>query len=142
MTTTLRARSEIPVQDTWDVESVFPSDGEWSAEHARVQAVLPELERFRGRLGDGPDVLADFLAASERVSGSLDRIAVYATMRSSVDASDEAASALADQARSLASQVQAALAFAEPELLATGVDTLRRWIAEHETLAIYAHWVD
>ena len=142
MTTTLPARSEIPVDDTWAVESVFASDAEWSAERATVQAMLPELERFRGRLGEGPGVLADFLAVAERVSRGLDRVAVYATMRSSVDASDEGAAALADQARGLGSRVQAALAFVEPELLAVGVGTLRRWVAEHEPLTVYAHWVD
>jgi oligoendopeptidase F len=142
MATTLRARAEIPVEHTWDVESVFPSDAAFSTELDRVQAMLPELERFRGRLGDGPDVLVEFLAASERVSRALDRIAVYATMRSSVDASDEAASALSDQARGIGSQTQAALAFVEPELLAVGVETLRRWVAEHEPLGIYSHWVD
>src|SRR5215471_4092802 len=138
MATTLRARAEIPVEHTWDVESVFPSDAAFSDELARVQAMLPELERFRGRLGDAPEVLVEFLAASERVHRALDRIAVYATMRSSVDASDEAASALSDQARSLGSQAQAALAFVEPELLEVGVDTLRRWVADYEPLAIYA----
>jgi oligoendopeptidase F len=142
MATTLRARAEIPVEHTWDLESVFPGDAEFSAQLTSMQAALPELERFRGRLGDGPEVLAEFLAASERVSRALDRIAVYATMRSSVDASDEAASALSDQARSLGSQTQAALAFVEPELLGVGVETLRRWVAEHEPLAIYGHWVD
>ena len=142
MATTLRARAEIPVEDTWDVGSVFRSDAEWSAEHARVLVALPELERFRGRLGEGPEVLTDFLAVSERVSRALDRVVVYATMRSSVDASDEVAAALADQARSLGARAQAAQAFVEPELLAVGVDNLRRWVAVHEPLATYAHWVD
>ncbi|HKA12954.1 MAG TPA: hypothetical protein VKI99_21030 [Candidatus Dormibacteraeota bacterium] len=142
MATTLRARAEIPVEDTWDVESVFHNDAGWSAERARVLAALPELERFRGRLGEGPEVLADFLAASERVSRALDRVVVYATMRSSVDAADEVAAALADQARGLGARVQAALAFVQPELLAVGPDVLRRWVGEHQPLAIYAHWVD
>jgi len=142
MATTLRARAEIPVEDTWDVESVFHNDAEWSAERARVLAALPELERFRGRLGEGPEVLADLLAASERVSRALDRVVVYATMRSSVDAADEVAAALADQARGLGARVQAALAFVQPELLAVGPDVLRRWVGEHQPLAIYAHWVD
>ncbi|HXM57784.1 MAG TPA: oligoendopeptidase F, partial [Candidatus Dormibacteraeota bacterium] len=114
----------------------------WTAECARVRAALPELERFRSRLGDGPEVLAAFLAGQEDVSRSLDLISVYSTMRSAVDANDEAAAALSDQGRTLGSQAQAALAFAEPELLALGVDTLQRWVAEHEPLGVYAHWVE
>src|SRR5436305_14251755 len=85
MTVTLRARSEIPVEHTWDVESVFASDADWSAELAGLQAVLPDLERFRGRLGDGPETLARFLGLSERISRGLDRISVCAVLRSSVD---------------------------------------------------------
>jgi oligoendopeptidase F len=142
MTTTLPARSEIPVRHTWDVQSIFPSDADWAAEVARVEATLPELQRVRGRLGEGPAVLADHLAAEERLSRALDRIWVYATMRAAVDSGDEAAAALADRARGLDSRVQAALAFVEPELLAIGVDVLRRWVAEHEPLRVFAHWVD
>ena len=142
MTATLRARSEIPVEHTWDVASVFASDAEWSAECSRVQAALPELERFRGRLGEGPDVLADFLAASEAVQDGLGRIEVYATMRASVDSGDQEAAALSDRAGALGAQVQAALAFAQPELLEVGVETLRRWVAASERLHAYAHWVD
>ncbi|HEY4026053.1 MAG TPA: oligoendopeptidase F [Candidatus Dormibacteraeota bacterium] len=142
MAVTLRARSEIPVEHTWDVESVFASDADWTAELARVQAMLPGLDRFRGRLREGPEVLGEFLAVSERISRGLDRISIYAMMRSSVDSGDEAAAALSDQARGLASQVLAAGAFVEPELLTIGVETLRRWVTEHEPLRVYAHWVD
>src|SRR5215469_8220989 len=123
MTTTLRARSEIPLEDTWDVASVFPSDADWAAELARVQDLLPEVESFRGRLGQGPEVLTEFLAASESVARALDRIAVYATMRSATDATDETATALHEQGSSLGAQVRAALAFSEPELLQIGVPT-------------------
>jgi oligoendopeptidase F len=142
MTATLRTRSEIPAEHTWDVASVFSSDAEWAAAHGSVPAMLPELDRFRGRLGEGPEVLAELFAASERVSRALDRVSIYATMRSAVDSGDETGAALGDQARGLSSRVQTALAFVEPELLAIGVDTLRRWVAEHGPLAPYAHWVD
>jgi oligoendopeptidase F len=142
MTATLRTRSEIPVEHTWDVESVFGSDAEWTAECARVQAALPELERFRGRLCEGPEVLADFLADSEAVQERLGRLEVYATMRASVDSGDQPAAALSDRAGALGAGLQAALAFAQPELLAIGVETLRRWVAMSERLHRYEHWVD
>ncbi len=142
MTAILRARSEIPVEHTWDVQSIFPSDADWAAERARAEAMLPELGRFRGRLGEGPEVLAGYLAAVERLSRAMDRLTVYSTMRAAVDSGDEAAAALADQVRGLSSQVQAALAYVEPELLAVGVETLRRWVVGHEPLREYGHWVE
>jgi oligoendopeptidase F len=142
MTTTLPTRSEIPVEHRWDLESVFAGDADWTAEYERVLAALPELERFAGRLGEGPDVLADFLARSEDAERRLDRLGVYATMRSSVDAGDDSAAALADRSRALDARLRAALAFVQPELLQVGADTLRRWVAENERLRVYEHWVD
>ena len=142
MTAALPSRAEIPVEHTWDVESVFPDDAAWGAECERVQAALPELARFRGRLCGGPDALADFLAASDDVQERLGRIAMYATMRSAVDTADQAAAALADRSGALGARVQAALAFAWPELIEVGVDTLRAWVAGSDRLRDREHWVD
>lgn len=142
VTATLPVRSEVPARYRWNVESVFATDAAWQAAYADVLVRLPELERFRGRLGDGPEVLADFLAASEAVQLDAGRIMVYATLRSSVDSGDDEAGALADRARSLNARLQAALAFAEPELLAIGVDRLRSWAGSSDRLGVYAHAFD
>ena len=139
---TLPTRSEIPKAHTWDTESVFASPEAWSAEYDRVLASLPDVEEFKGHLGDGPDQLADFLAAAEAVLRSLSHILVYATMHSAVDTGDQAALARTDRARSLTARVGAALAFAEPEMLAVGVDRLKRWAREDARLAVYEHHFD
>ena len=142
MTVTLPARTEVPARYRWNVESVFGTDAEWEAAYEEVRARLPELERFRGRLAEGPDVLADFLAAGEAVQLQAGRIMVYATLRSSVDSGDDAAAALSDRARGLNARVQATMAFAEPEMLAVGVEQLRSWAEGSERLGAYAHAFD
>jgi oligoendopeptidase F len=43
---------------------------------------------------------------------------------------------------SLAAQATATVAFAEPELLQIGVETLRQWIDQEPRLAIYGHYLD
>ena len=70
------------------------------------------------------------------------RLGMYAFLGSATDASDQAATARVGQATSLGAEVQAAIAFAEPELMAVGFDTLRRWMAEEPRLAIYAQYFD
>jgi oligoendopeptidase F len=140
--TVVPARSDVPREYTWDVASVFPSDEAWEEEVRGVLAALPDLDRFRGRLAEGPEVLAEFLRARERVERSLGKIQVYAIMRSAVDSGDQAAQALLDRAGGLSAQAGAALAFAEPELLAIGSETLREWAAAGGPLEVYAHWFD
>ena len=58
VTTALPLRKDVPVEHTWDVHSIFPSDQDWEAAVQSFTARLPELAAFRGRLGEGPAVLA------------------------------------------------------------------------------------
>ena len=53
MAATLRARSEIPAEETWDVASIFAGDGEWdrrteyvmSSMNVKTLSGLGELRR-------------------------------------------------------------------------------------------------
>ena len=141
MAATLPARSEIPVEHTWDAASVFASPAAWAEACQEVRGALPAVARFAGRLGDA-GALLEFLTLSEDLQYRLGRIAVYTTLGSAVDSADQEAAARAERARTLAAEVRAALAFAEPELLALGVARLRELPGEDPRLEVYAHWLD
>jgi oligoendopeptidase F len=142
MTNTVAPRAEIPVQYTWDTASVYASHADWEAELARVAAQLPELAAFQGQLGSCPERLAEWLDTAERLMNTVSRLYFYASMFHNVDTSDQAAVADHDRAIGMYTRAIAATAFAEPELLAIGFDTLRRWMADEPRLALYAHYFD
>jgi oligoendopeptidase F len=142
MTTQTRTREEIPTQYKWDVESIFATPDEWETAVSHYQQLLQAITQYRGRLGEGPDVLADYLAASETISQAMGKLYVYASSNYSVETTNQAAAARNDRARGLFGQTMAATAFARPELLAIGFDTLRGWLAADERLAPYAHFLD
>jgi oligoendopeptidase F len=135
-------RDEIAVEHTWNAESVFASVDDWEAEFARVEAQLPDLARFHGRLGDGPGTLAEWLAAADGLTAALGKLQTYVVMEHAVDAADQQATARYDRFAGLAARALAASAFAEPELLALGAETLRAWAQSEPRLAIYAHYFD
>jgi oligoendopeptidase F len=142
MTHKTPARAEIPTQHTWDTASIFASPEDWEAAVTRLQSDVAEAALFAGRLGEGPDTLAEFLATSDAIQRRLARVFVYASLTYSVDTNDQEAAARHDRARGIFGMTSAALAFAQPELLAIGFDTLRRWSAEDERLAPYDHFLD
>src|SRR5258706_3103061 len=139
---TVPARNEIAIEHTWNAESVFPTAADWQAEFMRIAAQLPDLERFQGRLGDGPAVLADWFATVDQLRSDLGKLYVYASMAHEVDTTDQEASARSDRTIGLVARAQAAAAFAEPELLAIGPKTLQEWAQAEPRLAIYAHYFD
>jgi oligoendopeptidase F len=85
--------------------------------------------------------LADWLQAQEEVLRELGKVGTYASNSYAVDTTNQETAARNDRATSLVAEVMASLAFAEPEMLALGFDTLRRWLDEEPRLAIYGHFL-
>ncbi|RIK37752.1 MAG: oligoendopeptidase F, partial [Chloroflexi bacterium] len=135
-------RAEIPVEQTWDLTSIYASPADWEAAYAAVTAQLPGVERFAGRLGESPAMLAEWLETWQALVREVQRIAMYAFLDYAGDTSNQEAVARRGRADTLASQVQAAVAFAEPELMEIGFDQLYTWIESELSLAIYRHYVE
>ena len=135
-------RHEIPVEHTWDLESIFATVDEWEAAIEALDGQWAELSRYEGRLGEGPAALADFMEKSETMFRHLGKIHIYAALNYSVDTEDQAWAARNDQARGLFGRAMATIAFAEPEMMALGFDTLRHWLTKDERLTLYGHYLD
>jgi len=138
----VRQRSEIPLEYTWDMASVFPSNEAWKAAFAEVESAISNLERFRGHLGDSPGALADWFETAEQVLRTLGKVYLYAGSLHNVDTADQQANAMNDRATGLWARVAAATSFDEPEILAIGFQTLRSWMQQEPRLSIYAHYFD
>lgn len=142
MDTTVRSRAEIPLEHTWDLASIFPSPAEWDAKLTEIKERLSSARAFQGRLGESPEVLAEWLEFFQALMVDMQRVTMYATLDYSTDTNNQAAAARTAQATSLAAMVQATISFAEPELMQIGFDVLRSWQQSHAQLRIYAHYFD
>ncbi len=138
--TTVPPRSEIAEEYTWDTASVFPSDEAWKAEMERIVQSLQEIQRFQGMLAESAERLADWMEHYQTVMQRIGKVNVYASLFSTVDTADQEAQAKNNQTTGLHGRVKAATAFAEPEIIAIGADTLQQWIEEEPRLAQYEHY--
>jgi oligoendopeptidase F len=86
--------------------------------------------------------LYEALEATEALTTMADQVFFFAGMSSSVDTTDEAATALRDQAQSLAAKVAAGISFINPEIVALGQHTIEDWIESDPALKKYAHFFD
>src|SRR6185295_4012905 len=78
----------------------------------------------------------------EAITRDAQRIGMYAFLGYSVDTNDQAAVARNSRASTLSSQVQAAVAFIEPELMTVGFDRLFQWVESEPRLTIYRHYFE
>ncbi len=142
MSTQLETRDKIPAQYKWDLTTLYPNESDWEAEIEDLKTLLQNLQGYQGQLGEGPEKVFDFLQKLERLIFLMGRIHVYASCDYAVDTTDQAAAAKNSRAIGLHAQSMSAVAFAEPELLQIGPDTLKEWAQEHPPLAVYAQYFD
>lgn len=138
----LPPRDEVPLQETWNLKSIFPSLEEWNAAYEEVKERLPEVDAFEGQLDQGPQTLLDCLHTWQDIMRLAQKVVVYSMLASSVDVSNQEAAARAGQARSMMAQAASAGSFIEPELMSVGFDTLYAWLDEEPELAIYRHHIE
>ena len=62
-TTALPKRSEVNIDDTWNLESIFPTVQDWEDGFKRVSEMLPELAALSGKLGESGESLLTALRA-------------------------------------------------------------------------------
>src|SRR5258708_20887690 len=140
--TTLPKRNEIPKDQTWELESIYPTDADWERDFAQVSAQLSEIRAFEGRLGESAEILLAALQLRDAANETLGRLVVYATMRMHEDSANSTYQALADRATTLANDLNAAAAYFTPEILALPQPQVDSFLAASPALPLYRHALD
>ncbi len=133
----VRERSEIPVEDTWATEDLFPSDEAWEAELATLPEVQQKLATFAGRLGESGKTLYEYLYLSEMNSVKVGALANYAARKSDQDTRNSFYQAMQGKLRSVMVAMRTATSFATPEIMAISDEDMERFYAECPELERY-----
>lgn len=138
----LPKRGELDPHYTWNLQSIYPTTDEWAADFKRVEEALPDLEGYKGHLGDSASKLRDWFHAMEATWERVGHLLVYARMLHDSDTTNQDATALKDRAGNISARFMAATAFADPELLAIPQERIEQFISEEPTLGAYRHYLD
>jgi oligoendopeptidase F len=138
--TSLPPRSEIPIQETWNLSSIFPDVAAWEAALQQVEVDLPKLAVYQGRLGESPETLLEYIKLAEEITILAMKVMVYSGLDQSTDMADPSTGARAGQGQGLMARLGAARSFEEPELMSIGFEILNQWGDEVPELAIYKHY--
>ncbi|MGP3560408.1 oligoendopeptidase F [Geobacillus sp. BK01] len=138
----LPSRSDIPVEETWRLEDIFPTDDAWEQEFQQVKGMIPKLSEYKGRLSESPEVMYEALQYQDEVSMRLGKLYTYAHMRYDQDTTNSFYQGLNDRAKGLYSEASSAMAFIVPEILAIDEAVLRSFLEQYEPLRLYTHALD
>ncbi len=138
---TVLERKDVPIEQTWNREKVYPTWKEWQADLKTAHAEIKKLGAYKGTFAQGPEQLTEWFEQYSKQSQRVIRLSEYALMHISVDAKDTEAKGYYGQAGGLEAAFAAAVAFVEPEILALG-DVVLEWTKTYPALAEYQHYFD
>ncbi len=136
-----RDRAKIPEKYTWNLADIYPDVAAWRAAKAKVEAELPKLRSYQGKLGSSPQALADALDHVYRVEKEISRLYWYASMLADQDTRESAPQGMQQEMQQLAASFGAQISYVEPEILKIGSDTIEKFIATEPRLKTYAFYL-
>jgi oligoendopeptidase F len=128
----LPPRSEVKVEDTWDLSRLFTSDADWEAALQKLEDRIPGYADFRGKLGDGASFLAACLKYDSESERLADRLANYAYLKTTEDQTNSTYQRLLGRLQNVATRAGEAASYIRPEIMAISDDVLAGFLKEPE----------
>ena len=141
MSETIRERKDIPLKDTWALEDLYATDADWEKALARMQARMPELSEFEGKLAQNGQALCAFLALLEELDTQAESLGNYAMRRGDQDTRDANYQAMNGKFISAVTELSAGLSFATPEIMAIPEESLEGFYADCPRLERYRRYL-
>ena len=133
-------RSQIPVEDTWNLADIYPSDEAWQQDLEATRALAQKLPGYAGRLGESAHTLYEYVELEQQVGEHLTELANYAQRKGDQDTRVAENQALVGKVMSLYVEISSALAFETPELLKIPQETLEQFYRDEPKLELYRRY--
>jgi len=132
-----RERSQVPVEDTWNLQDIYASDETWSEARLKLSAQFDGILKYKGKLSTSASQLLACLDFHSRLVKELDRLQNYAAMKSDEDTRDSKYLAMRQEIEQLYTDYSSKASFIEPEIAKMDKRTIDKFIRKESGLKIY-----
>lgn len=138
----LNTREEADARYKWAIEDLYKDDEDWKRDYELLKSRIPELTKFRGRLGESAEVLLSMQKLSDELNQLLEKVYVYANQRLHENTDNSTYQNLASQAQGLLVELSESLSFVEPELMELPDGIIETFLDENEELSAYRQYFE
>ncbi len=130
-------RSEVSVEDTWDLSQIYATDELWQQALEELKGYIPRLESFSGHLCESAETLLAFFRLNDELSVRAAMVYGYANCSSDVDTAVGCYQNMKGQAMGVLVKLQSASAFSSPEILALSDGQMEQFFRDAPELETY-----
>lgn len=132
-----KERKDIPLEYTWDTESIYNNINSWEADYAKCEELLSKLYGYKGKLAKSPDNLLEALTLSDNIMIIGVKLYVYAAMKADEDTGVSQYQGLKSKAVNLVTEASVKRSFIKPEILAIPKEKIRLFMNKNKALEVY-----
>ena len=122
--TKIRSREEIPQEDKWAIEDLYPTDEAWAEALATIAEDEAYLASFNGKLAKNGEALLAYLTRMEELNVKADRLGNYCMRKADEDTRNATYQAMQGKFMSVVVALGAATSFDTPQIMAIPEETL------------------
>lgn len=135
-------RSDVRIEDTWDLTPIFIDDNAWDISYKEVEEDLSKIVDYKGTLTKSADSLLKGLKYRDNLSQRLEHLYVYAHLNFDVDTTNATYQTMNGRIMGLLSKFSAEFAFFDTEILSVNEDVIKGFLSESEALRLYEHQLE
>lgn len=138
ISTNVRAtRSEIPVEQTWNLEDLFLTYEDWKNKLVNLEDDANQVTAFKGKLTESAETLLDAIQTMEAFQEQVIQVATYSSLKANADGSDPENQRDAAMVASTLAKINAKLSFFQSELLELTDEKVREFLKDDPKLQRY-----
>lgn len=125
----MKKRSEADSKYTWKLEDMVAEDSQWEQMFKEASGEISEYASYKGRLARSADTLYACLLFDDKLSQKIERLYVYARMRSDEDTTVQRYQDMFSRAQTLSYRAAENSSFLVPEILSMDRELLEQYMA-------------
>ncbi len=131
----MRKREEVPLEDRWNVEALYPNQTAWEqafktfVPQPQQSPHWPALQAFQGTLGQSPEKLKEAFNLMMKIDRELSKLYTYAHLRHDEDIANPEFKKSYEQILNLAHAFAQETAWFQPEVMDLSDDLLKQYLS-------------
>ena len=136
-----RDRTKIPEKYKWNLADLYATDEAWTQSKEALKKKLPEIEKFKGTVGQSATQLYACLDLASNFAKEFTRLSSYSGMQSDADTRVSKYMAMKSEMQQLGTEFSTSTAFLEPEILKLNKAKIEGFIKENKNLKVYQKYL-
>ena len=130
-------RSEVRVEDTWNLTDIFESDEDWLSEYKALNQLTEKISAFSGKISENASDLLAYFKLEDELTVRMSELYGYASCKGDEDTANGYYQDLRGKAMSTVVALSTASAFAVPEIMSIPEEKLNAFYSQAPELETY-----